>query len=1496
MMPESQFPAPTDPSPLTKLGQQMVDVFTLDEVCTLCIDLNVNFDELPHPGLMPKIRSLIQLMIENGRLQELVTAVSHTRPHLNWPSLTDLEAGTWPASELELAPPQTVVSAHDEGATVVGPRGVYVVGDVYGNIVTGDTYNYYIEGTHFYLPDFTTAVKNFLYNYLGDETHHVPFGGRDDAIKELEQWRTNADSPPRLLLTAPAGRGKSALLVQWSAYLRTKQDVAVVFMPISIRFNTNQETDTFSLLAIRLAHLYGKKIPAKWGDFPASAWRKLVAEYLQEPLPDGRHLLLIMDGLDEAAWQPSADLFPHQLPDRVRLVISARYRGGEDPGPEPWLRLLDWDKYPQIAATLELEVLTQTGVRDVLEKMGCPLDDLSQKVDIVTELYRLSEGDPLLVELYVKDLWQQGEAITRLKPQDLHEIRPGYDGYFDKWWADQEKLWGQGDLPEMDLVDDLLDILTIAKGPLQINDLLQLLQGKVRSRDISRAMHSLNRYIVGNGKEQGYIFSHPKLGNHFQNKLEKQELTSLQQKYLVWGKQTLTRLQLNQIDPIDVSRYLVLYYSRHLEDSKALVEDFLLLISKEWLQACHVKTGTYAAFLQDVNLAWKKIKKINKEMILEGSPPAYLGQEILCALCHASVNNLARNLPNKLLVLLLEHNIWTEEQVLTYARMKRKTEERNELFKLLIPKISIKSQKSLLQIITSRVGFYYRDFDVICCMVPYIPQDILRLTKLIVLPESAFELLSYVLPYLENDQREEVLEKALTEVNQNWYVPNSVKMLNSLMPHLSREQKQTALLEILDRVLATKAIGIQSQVESLLGLLPHLSAEDQSVTIGKIQDFIDQIESTVDRAGFQAELLEFLEPMSRQQMLEKVLTITKSIHSENSKRYLLLKMVPHIPHEILIETLKIKDDLFKQDLLVALIPHVPKDVLQSISSINEKRIREKVLVELSTALPEPVFEEAVQTKSAEVLVSLAPHLPQKVLIEANNWVNKSEQALIFLSLVPHFPRKRQKAVVNKALKAMQLINHNVIKAELITEAILLTKPSKQKEMIEEALKLARSIDDEYSKKTLLISLSEHVPELVIQTIDILQSDVHKVEVLVRLAPYLPQEVFSEIELFEDDWYKELILVSLAPFIPELVYSESDTIESETNKSVTLASLTPYYPEKIVQSLDLISEEWNRVRIMCELASYFPDVIHGLLSSIHSEYAKATVLGKLLAHLSTEKKEQILIQSTQIFQNIQYLPGRAELFNEWWKSLNNEERKFLIPIYDLTIQDCTDDSILIEVLKIFASLMPESVFEHVANIENEIQKAEVLAVLAEELPEIVFETINTFQNESAKCVVLASLASYFPDFIFDLSHSIKNNGSKYEVLKALAPIIPRKLITFVGTLEKDFYRAALLSYLLPFLPLNQKFSALQEIIDRTSSFHLEESRADDFSRISEQIISLPKKEVYTLFHMSILGTGLDSRNDLLSDVSSLTQVIHYLGGHSSLKTIVDAVIEVSEWWP
>ena len=561
--------SPSDPknlSPLMQLRQQMIAAFNLEELENLCFDLDVRFDELYQLGFASKVRQLIQLMKRNDRLPDLHTTICQERPHIKWPDLANLQSDPLIITEALYPSIPYVIN-------------YYVTGT---DLASQETYPYY----------FTVGIQNFLTHYLGTDQIPVAFGGREHQLEFLDKWLIKGETQ-RLLITAPAGRGKSALLVRWSQQLAFQDELAIVFIPISLRVNTNREDTTFVTLAARLSHFYGKQIPTNYANLPPQMWRGLVAEYLREPLPDGRYLVLILDGLDEAAWDVTSDLLPFDLPSTTRVIISARNLGGEDQSPAPWLSRLGWDRFPGTVDILELQNLTKEGVTDVLDKMGYPLDKLEHNIDLATELYRLSEGDPLLIELYVNDLWQWGEEATWLQPEDLQSIRPSYKGYFDKWWEEQERLWGRDNPLEKDLVNDILDLLAMALGPLTSSDLYQLFAEQVRSRDIKQAITPLNRFVIGDGNEQGYAFAHPKLGEYFRDQLEDKEQIDWQLRFIAWGRKTLLSLQTCQMNPLDVSKYLMMYYGRHLEETDASIEGFLELASWEWIQVWHNKTKTH---------------------------------------------------------------------------------------------------------------------------------------------------------------------------------------------------------------------------------------------------------------------------------------------------------------------------------------------------------------------------------------------------------------------------------------------------------------------------------------------------------------------------------------------------------------------------------------------------------------------------------------------------------------------------------------------------------------------------------------------------------------------------------------------------------------------------------------------------------------------------------------------------------------------------------------
>lgn len=97
---------------------------------------------------------------------------------------------------------------HDEHRVTEHQAQGMIVGDLNTVVHT------FTEGLRELPTDYATRVKNFLAEYLGSPRHPVPFGGRVKDFEHLDAWLADQDAPPYLLLAAPAGRGKSALLLR----------------------------------------------------------------------------------------------------------------------------------------------------------------------------------------------------------------------------------------------------------------------------------------------------------------------------------------------------------------------------------------------------------------------------------------------------------------------------------------------------------------------------------------------------------------------------------------------------------------------------------------------------------------------------------------------------------------------------------------------------------------------------------------------------------------------------------------------------------------------------------------------------------------------------------------------------------------------------------------------------------------------------------------------------------------------------------------------------------------------------------------------------------------------------------------------------------------------------------------------------------------------------------------------------------------------------------
>jgi NACHT domain len=175
---------------------------------------------------------------------------------------------------------------------------------------------------------FRGLVRRFLQAYLGTPDSPIPFGGRSAQLDELNCWLRNPSASANLLITAPAGRGKTALLVRWISEMEpTYPPYPVVFVPISIRYETNRAEVFYSAVAAGLAGILEQTLPTPAAD-PASFFRDKVVEYLDLFWEKHQPCLLVIDGLDEATgWKVDTSVLPLYPAPGLRIVASALGRG-----------------------------------------------------------------------------------------------------------------------------------------------------------------------------------------------------------------------------------------------------------------------------------------------------------------------------------------------------------------------------------------------------------------------------------------------------------------------------------------------------------------------------------------------------------------------------------------------------------------------------------------------------------------------------------------------------------------------------------------------------------------------------------------------------------------------------------------------------------------------------------------------------------------------------------------------------------------------------------------------------------------------------------------------------------------------------------------------------------------------------------------------------------------------------------------------------------------
>jgi hypothetical protein len=245
-----------------------------------------------------------------------------------------------------------------------------------------------------------------------------------------------------------------------------------------------------------------------------------IQDLLERAASTGKHILVVLDGLDEAlqgSFDPS--IIPTRLPPTIRVVASARWQVG-DRDSTGWVKRLGWDRSIR-TETIDLPRLSPEAIADVLLKLGAPTDVLAHQGAVIDRLIELTEGEPILVRYYAEDLWKLGQQSPRVTIDDLNSLKPGFGSYFERLLSYQERLWADEGSPiNRREVDRVLSVLAFALGPLESRDLLDLIS-EVHRTDNLLSEHNLllplRRFIIGSGKaDSGYCLSHPKIAKYLQ--------------------------------------------------------------------------------------------------------------------------------------------------------------------------------------------------------------------------------------------------------------------------------------------------------------------------------------------------------------------------------------------------------------------------------------------------------------------------------------------------------------------------------------------------------------------------------------------------------------------------------------------------------------------------------------------------------------------------------------------------------------------------------------------------------------------------------------------------------------------------------------------------------------------------------------------------------------------------------------------------------------------
>ncbi|WP_369250291.1 trypsin-like peptidase domain-containing protein [Streptomyces sp. R41] len=660
-----------------------------------------------------------------------------------------------------------------------------------------------------------TPIGNLVEATLGSADEPVPFGGRSAELAELTDWLWDASADRRLLVTATAGRGKSSLLIRWIDSLVGSPALSVVFVPISIAFDIATEDVVHRALVARVARAY--RVPVAVSGRGADELREELADLLRRPPPSGR-LLVVVDGLDEAVgWDPGPHFLPHELAEDVRVVLSARHTA-DRPTAHDWRERLGWRR----ARTLDVPALSVEGVREVLAHqpdLRAALPDLS---GLAAELHRLSDGEPVVLRLYVDELaelLQEKGQVPDLS--SLRSVERGLTAYFERWWADQEVQWRSGLGPPSSDVGALLDTLALACGPLTRGDALQVMRHLSPPQNrrtpmgdrLDRSLVALRRFLTRREGDRALVLGHPRYASTRQRRLrEDGEFARVEDAYLTWAQETFRDVRKGRLAADDIPAYLVKHLGQHLDRAGAVRPELLVpLGSTEWRRAWDSTSEDVHGHLPDVRRAMSGLTAEARRGTVRRRRAFPVAAALGVAASRANTSVQAACLSPALAAELVRWNVWSESRAIGYVLGLQSPVERATGVGVLIPVLRTTGRAEIDGLLDSARPAHDLEFaEALAAYVVHLarissPDEAVRVAEHQIVPdtgtiyagsrrtyEEAYALISLV-PHLDGDLAARACRKAVERLDRLGSGEELLRVLTASVP-LDRAVRLAAAL------------------------------------------------------------------------------------------------------------------------------------------------------------------------------------------------------------------------------------------------------------------------------------------------------------------------------------------------------------------------------------------------------------------------------------------------------------------------------------------------------------------------------------------------------------------------------------------------------------------------------------------------------------------------------------------------------------------------------